>query len=119
MGTNVGAMRLSGGADFLISEGEWGLVMGELGVFLGTLYLLFRFSLAFCFIFWGFKNAIYGNTLPLILAAFVLPSLVIGQTSQPTNLGFIIFSAGLMFAACRCEQHVEKSEYQEKESIVV
>ena len=119
MGTNVGAMRLSGGVDFLISEGEWGLVMGELGVFLGTLYLLFRLSLAFCLIFWGFKNAIYGNTLPLILAAFVLPGLVIGQTSQPTNLGFIIFSAGLMFAACRCEQQVERLEYQETESIVV
>jgi hypothetical protein len=119
MGTNVGAMRLSGGADFLISEGEWGLVMGELGVFLGTLYILFRLILAFYLIFLGFKNAIYGNTLPLILAAFVLPSLVIGQTSQPTNLGFIIFSAGLMFAACRCEQQVEGLEYQKRESIVV
>jgi hypothetical protein len=119
MGTNVGAMRLSGGVDFLISEGEWGLVMGELGVFLGTLYLLFRLILAFCLIFWGFKNAIYGNTLPLILAAFVSPALVFGQTSQPTNLGFIIFSTGLMFAACRSESQVENVEYHKREIIAV
>jgi hypothetical protein len=100
MGTNVGAMRLSGGVDFLISESEWGLVMGELGVFLGTIYILFRLILALNLFFWGCKNAINGITLPLILSAFVLPGLVIGQTSQPTSLGFIIFSAGLMFASC-------------------
>lgn len=99
MGTNVGAMRLSGSVDFLISESEWGLLMGELGVFLGTLYIFFRVFLSFYLLLLGFKNAINGNTLPLILSAFVLPGLVIGQTSQPTSLGFIIFSAGLMFAA--------------------
>jgi hypothetical protein len=99
MGTIVGAMRLSGSLDFLINESEWGLVMGELGVFLGTLYLFVRVFLAIYLLLLGFKNAIKGNTLPLILSAIVFPALVIAQTSQATNLGFIVFSAGLMFAA--------------------
>ena len=110
MGTNVGAMRLSGGVDFLISESEWGLVMGELGVFLGTLYILFRLILALNLFFWGCKNAIKGITLPLILSAFVLPGLVIGQTSQPTSLGFIIFSAGLMFASCSSQPRENRAQ---------
>jgi hypothetical protein len=74
--------------------------MGELGLFLGTLYIVFRLMLSLYLISLGFKNAINGNTLPLILSAFVLPSLILGQTSQPTSLGFIIFGAGLMYASC-------------------
>jgi hypothetical protein len=100
MGTNIGAKRLTGALEFLIAESEWGLIMGELGIFLGTLYIVFRLMLSLYLINLGFKNAINGNTLPLILSAFVLPSLILGQTSQPTSLGFIIFGAGLMYASC-------------------
>jgi len=100
MGTNVGAMRLSGSVNFLITESEWGLVIGELGGLLGFLYLSFRIILAFCLIFCGIKQARIGNTFPFILSGFVVPSLVIGQTSQPTSLGVIILSAGLMYASC-------------------
>ena len=113
MGTNVGAMRISGAVDFLIAENEWALVLGELGVFLGALYISFRVILALYLLLLGFKNAIKGNTLPLILSAIVFPALVLGQTSQPTNLGFIIFSAGLMIAACGHNQKFEDEEYQE------
>lgn len=112
MGTNVGAVRVSGELGFLIAEAELGLIMGELGIFLGTLYILFRVILAFYLIFLGSKNAIDGNTLPFILSAIVLPNLLLGQTSQPTNLGFIIFSAGLMLAACRHHLKVEGKKFQ-------
>jgi len=111
MGTNIGAKRLSGALDFLISENEWGLIMGELGVFLGILYLSFRVFFAVYLLLLGFKNAIKGNALPLILSAIVFPALLLGQTSQASNLGFIIFSAGLMFAACKSRQQLEISEY--------
>lgn len=110
MGTNIGAMRMSGALDFLISETEWGLVMGELGLFLGALYIVFRLMLSVYLIILGFKNTINGNTLPLILVAFVCPALVIGQTSQPTSLGFIIFSAGLMFASCSSQPRENRAQ---------
>jgi len=115
MGTNIGAKRLSGALDFLISENEWGLIMGELGFFLGILYLSFRVILALYLMLLGFKNAIKGNTLPLILSSIVFPALVLGQTSQASNLGFVIFSAGLMFAACRSQQQLEILEHSERE----
>jgi hypothetical protein len=100
MGTNVGAMRLKGAMEFLVAESEWGLIMGELGVFLGGLYISFRVFIAIYLLILAFKNAFKGDTLPLILSAFVFPSLILGQTFQPTSLGFIIFGAGLMYASC-------------------
>jgi len=112
MGTNVGAKRLSGAPEFLIAESEWGLIMGELGLFLGTLYIVFRIVLVIYLIHLGLKNAIKGNALPLILSAIVLPALVLGQTSQPTNLGFIIFSTGLMFIACKHNLKIKSEEHQ-------
>jgi hypothetical protein len=112
MGTNVGAKRLSGAPEFLIAESEWGLIMGELGLFLGTLYIVFRIVLVIYLIHLGLKNAIKGNALPLILSAIVLPALVLGQTSQPTNLGFIIFSTGLMFIACKHNLKIKIEEHQ-------
>jgi hypothetical protein len=36
----------------------------------------------------------------LILGGIALQGLVIGQTSQPTGLGFLVLAAGLMLAAC-------------------
>lgn len=113
IGSNVGAFRLSGQRDFLVCETEWGLIMGELGIFLGSLYIFLRVFIALYLIFIGFKNALKGNTLPLILSAFVVPALVMGSVSQPTSLGFIILSAGLMFAACGHNQKFEDEEYQE------
>src|SRR5207245_1971253 len=35
MGTNVGAKLLTGQTDFLISEQEWGRLIGEMGILLG------------------------------------------------------------------------------------
>ena len=110
MGTNVGAMRLSGNLDFLITESPWGVLMGELGMFLGVPYLFFRIAFASYLLKLGFKNAINGNTWPLILSSIAVPALILGQTSQPTMLGFIIFSSGLMFAACNAFQKFEPAQ---------
>jgi hypothetical protein len=100
IGSNVGAVRLSGQRDFLVCETEWGLIMGELGIFLGSFYIFLRVVIALYLILLGFKNTLKGNTLPLILSAFVGPALLMGSVSQPTSLGFIIFGAGLMYASC-------------------
>ena len=115
LGTNVGAMRISGAVDFLFAESEWGIVMGELGIFLGTLYISFRVLLACFLLLLAFKNVIYGNLFPLILAAFAIPALIFGQTSQPTSLGFIIFSVGLMYAACNTFDRLELEKRVESE----
>ena len=47
MGTNVGSQLLTGNLTFLISEGEWGRLIGEMGLLLGLLAIIFRMSLLF------------------------------------------------------------------------
>ena len=42
MGSNVGAMLISGDTSFLLPEGEWGRIMGEVGVVFGLLIVFLR-----------------------------------------------------------------------------
>src|SRR5205085_11057184 len=46
VGTNVGATLLTGQAQFLISEGEWGRILLEMGPLFGLLFVGFRLALA-------------------------------------------------------------------------
>ena len=48
----------------------------------------------------AWRQARRGNTLPLLMVSFALPLVFMGQTSQPTALGFIVLGAGLTLAAC-------------------
>jgi hypothetical protein len=100
LGTNVGAKLSTGERAFLIAEGAWGSLIGELGPILGVLLLLWRISLAAMMAAAAVAQAMRKNTLPLILGSTALPALVLGGTAQPTSLGFLVVGAGLMLAAC-------------------
>jgi len=100
MGTNIGAQRLSGELAFLLGEGGWEVSFGELGLPLGLVFLLWRLCLGIWILRLALRAAAQGNLLPLILAGSSLLIVIIGQLSQPTNLGFIVVSAGLTLAAC-------------------
>jgi len=100
LGTNVGAMRVSGRKSFMVSESAWGNIFGELGPMLGAVVLAFRFLLAFKLGQMSFVQAKRGNTLPMLLSGAGIVAVLLGTTSQPTSLGFIVLSAGLMLAAC-------------------
>jgi len=100
LGTNVGAMRVAGRKSYLVSETAWGNLFGELGILLGFFALAFRFVLAFQLGRLSFVQAKRGNTLPMLLSGAGVVSVLLGTTSQPTSLGFIVLSAGLMLAAC-------------------
>jgi hypothetical protein len=55
------------------------------------------------FAFWmlqlALRAATRGNRIPLILVGACLLPVLSGQISQPTALGFIVFSGGLTLAA--------------------
>jgi hypothetical protein len=103
LGTNVGAVRISGEKTFLIAEGAWGAAIGEMGPILGGLVILFRVAFGCLLVALSIWQAKKGNTLPLILGGAVLPTIFLGGTSQPTALGFLVFGAGLALAACNSE----------------
>ncbi len=101
MGTNVGSMLLTGRTIFLISEGEWGRIIGELGPILGIAVVLIRLSLSVKLLTASYRRLAKGDLLPWMLLSFGLLTVPQGGWAQPTSLGFCTVIAGLILAACR------------------
>ncbi|MBD2753308.1 hypothetical protein IC230_10440 [Spirosoma sp. BT704] len=102
MGTNVGAQLLVGTRSvFLISEGEWGRLTGELGSLLGIGVIFIRISLAAKCTSSSYKRIQSGDFLPWILLSNGLLLLLQGGWAQPTSLGFCTLVSGLLLASLR------------------
>lgn len=102
MGTNVGAQLLVGHADgFLISEGEWGRVIGEMGAVLGITAIVIRLSICVKLIRASYKKLVKNDLLPWMLLSVTLQAVAQGQWAQPTALGFSVMMGGLSIASLR------------------
>jgi hypothetical protein len=101
MGTNVGAMLLTGGFTFLIAEGEWGRAIGELGPILGLALVFIRIGLALNLGFESFRRLRAGDLLPWMLLSDAFLLVAQGGWGQPTSLGFSVFVGGLIMASMR------------------
>ena len=99
VGTNVGATLLTGQAQFLLSEGEWGRVLMEMGSVMGLSFILFRVGLTIWLARLSIRCAVAGNTLPLLLFSACAVNIINGQIAQPTTLGFTALGSGLCLAA--------------------
>jgi hypothetical protein len=85
----------------LISEGEWGRLIGEMGPLIGILFIFFRLIIAINLSLESFKKIKTGNILPWILLSFVFVSFAQGQWAQPNNLGFSVFFTGMLMASLK------------------
>jgi hypothetical protein len=103
MGSNVGAQRLGASGGFLLGEGGWEVIIGELGPLLGVLFIVWRVAFAFWMLKLALRAASRGNRLPLILLGASFLDVMSSQLSQPTGLGFTVLSGGLTLAACNIE----------------
>jgi len=103
MGTNVGAKLLGGNNVFLISEGEWGRVIGESGILFGFIIISIRVGMLFTFSLQSVNRLRNGYALPWMLLSFGFVILLLGQWSQPTNLGFYVLIGGLLLASLKEE----------------
>ena len=101
MGTNVGSQLLTGNRNFLIAEGEWGRLIGELGPLMGILIILVRVSLTAKVTVACYRSLRMGKILPWMLLSYGLLMLSQGAWSQPTSLGFSVLISGLMIASLR------------------
>jgi hypothetical protein len=99
LGTNVGAMRARGRIGFVLGEAGWDATIAELGPALGLLYIGLRVAMTIWLLRLAWLQAVRGNAAPLILGGSALPLVFAAPTAQPTSLGFIIVSTGLMLAA--------------------
>lgn len=100
MGTNAGNQLLTGDSTgFLISEGEWGRLIGEMGLLFGITAILIRITLAVKIGVKSIKKISKGDILPWMLFASGFVGILQGQWAQPTNLGFNVLIAGLTLAS--------------------
>jgi hypothetical protein len=99
MGTNVGSMLLAGTTTFLIAEGEWARVVGELGSIFGLIVIGCRLALSAELAFKSYRRLINGDLLPWLLLSFGILAVSQGNWAQPTSLGFSTLSGGLLLAA--------------------
>lgn len=100
MGTNAGAKLLTGRSDtFLISEGEWGRLIGEMGAFLGIAVILIRMRLSLKILWEAYKKLKTSNLLPWIMVSVSFQAIAQGQWAQPTALGFGVIAGGFTIAA--------------------
>ena len=100
MGSNIGAVRLSGKRGLLLEESSWGKQMGELGLFVGTIFILWRISLSCYIVNLFFKESFSNkNLITVILASSSLWGVLNGQLGQSSGLGFIVGTTGLTLAS--------------------
>lgn len=99
MGSNAGAQLMMGKRAFLISEGEWGRLIGEMGFILGMLAVIIRLSLVLELLGRAWQKIREGNVLPWMLLSFGSLAILQGQWAQPTALGFSVLAGGLIIAS--------------------
>lgn len=102
MGTNAGNKLLTGDTvGYLIAEGEWGRLIGEMGPLMGLAVIFIRLSLCIKIALAAYRRLTQNDLLPWILLGYTLLTIPQGQWAQPTTLGFSTLIGGLILAALR------------------
>lgn len=100
-GTQIGAKILTGKKGFNLGESEWYRLIGEGGLILGSLYIIWRLWIGFKLFYFALISLRRGNGLGIILLSTTLYNLLVGQLGQPTINGFTVIGIGLTIAAMR------------------
>lgn len=105
MGSNAGAQLLAGRRTFLVSEEEWGRLIGESGILIGLGLIFLRIVFLFSLLLKSWRSQIQNaNALPWMLLSFGFVIMIQGQWSQPTSLGFAVLIGGSILAALKHKQ---------------
>lgn len=115
MGTNVGSNLLTGQSAFLISEQEWGRIIGEEGLLFGFVIIIVRISMTVTIAKAAILNLRRVDALSWMLLSFCCVPLLQAQWGQPTALGFTVLSSGLAIAALNEPAAEDEEEYEEEE----
>ena len=101
VGTNGGAKFLTGRSIFLLSEVEWARLVLESGPVLGIAFIIWRCAIVVWLGRACLRAVLLGRTLPLLLFSSAFIPMISGQFGQPTIMGFVVMSTGLVLAALR------------------
>lgn len=100
-GTQVGNQELSGSREFNLGESEWSRIIGESGILIGLMFIIWRLCLVFKLGYYSLMASLKGNGLPMILLAAAIFNLLTGQIGQTTIQGFTIMGIGLIISSIR------------------
>ena len=101
LGTNVGSQLSLGTRKFIISEGDWGRIIGEMGPLIGLLLIGLRVLVSIKILSNAYRQLSTDNILPWLLSSSVVLLFAQGQWGQPTAMGFSVFFTGLALAAIK------------------
>lgn len=101
LGTNAASKLLTGEVTFLLAEGEWGRIIGEMGILIGLAVIFLRIGLVIKIAGASYREILQNDLLPWLLLSFGFLTVLQGQWAQPTSLGFSTLIGGLMIASLR------------------
>jgi hypothetical protein len=97
--TNVGQKLLTGDVGFGASEGEWGRLLYDNGLILGTMFIAYRTALVSYIVFMALKAWRRRAPQSLVFASAGFLLLLNGQWGQASTLGAAMIVGGLSLAA--------------------
>jgi hypothetical protein len=105
--TNVGQMILTKEVGFGAAEAEWGRLMFDNGLILGSLMVAYRVVLTGYVFFKGVWAWRRGHTESLIFLSACFLGVLQGQWGQATTLGAAVISAGIALASTKEGDFIE------------
>jgi hypothetical protein len=106
--TNVGQKLLTGNVGFGASEGEWGRLLYDNGLILGTMLIAYRIALTGFVVFAALKAWKRRSPQALIIASAGVVLILYGQWGQASTLGAAVIVAGLSLAAAKSEKTIPR-----------
>ncbi|WP_269526529.1 hypothetical protein [Coraliomargarita parva] len=116
MGTQVGSQLMTGEEGFSLGESEWYRMIGEYGLALGFLFIVWRIALTFKLFTLGMTALRRGNGLGLIILSTAAFNIITGQLGQTTVNGFTVIGIGLTIAAMRIPKTPKKTTDEPSEA---
>jgi hypothetical protein len=99
IGTIAGSKLAIDKIIFVISEGEWGRIIGETGTLLGLGQIFLRIGVGFKMLVQTILQFFNNNFLPWLMIGNTLIIISQSQWGQPTSLGFSVFFGGVLLAS--------------------
>jgi hypothetical protein len=97
--TNVGQKILTQNIGFGAAEAEWGRLLYDNGLFLGSGMIIYRVALAGAIVLTSLRSWHRRAPASMVFASAAFLSILDGQWGQATTLGAAIIAAGLALAA--------------------
>jgi hypothetical protein len=97
--SNVGVQTLNVRNTSRIADYEWSRIISEMGAIMGIIFIFLRIRILVYVFIKSLKKIKQNDYLPWMLLSFGFMLILQGQIAQPTSLGFLTITLGLILAS--------------------